>query len=410
MAEPVFSALGRLVTDTETFTRTWPREPTLWRSEGKFTDLLSLAALDEMLSGQALRRPAFRMVADGEVLAEPDYSRASLLYPDVPDTGRMADLLERGATLVMQGLQEYWRPLGDFCRTLARDLGHPVHANGYLTPPKAQGFHLHYDVQDVFILQIEGEKDWVLHEPVVEAPLPHESWERIRSGSGRAELVAPGTPAWGELTLRPGDSLWLPRGWIHAARTREVTSLHITITLYTLTRYWAFTELAARAGRASALKEALPAAFTADADAALAELAEIRAEAVAWLQETDLTDIAAAIRSSALAMFAPPARQPVTAVLADPDYLTAEFRVRSEGVLGIDLHGDAAVLRMPGRDVRVPARIEPGLRQLLASRRCRAADLTWLADDPSRAAVLRRLHREGVIEPVTNEHGNSEKD
>ena len=42
--------------------------------------------------------------------------------------------------------------------------------NAYITPESARGFEPHYDVHDVFVLQVSGEKHWSVHAPVREHP------------------------------------------------------------------------------------------------------------------------------------------------------------------------------------------------------------------------------------------------
>ena len=44
----------------------------------------------------------------------------------------------------------------------------PVQINAYITPPQNRGFAAHYDVHDVFVLQIAGRKTWRIHEPVLD--------------------------------------------------------------------------------------------------------------------------------------------------------------------------------------------------------------------------------------------------
>src|SRR6266480_4558078 len=84
--------------------------------------------------------------------------------------GRLPLLPGRGATLVLQGLHRTWPPLVAFASELAAELGHPVQVNAYVTPPQNTGFAAHYDVHDVFVLQIAGRKKWRVHEPVLTDP------------------------------------------------------------------------------------------------------------------------------------------------------------------------------------------------------------------------------------------------
>ncbi len=81
-----------------------------------------------------------------------------------------------GATLVLQGLHRTWPPLVDFAQQLSTDLGHPVQVNAYVTPASNRGFDPHYDVHDVLVLQVAGEKRWTIHPPVHEHPLADQPW------------------------------------------------------------------------------------------------------------------------------------------------------------------------------------------------------------------------------------------
>ncbi|MGV7858540.1 JmjC domain-containing protein, partial [Mycobacterium kansasii] len=82
------------------------------------------------------------------------------------DSAKVLAEFASGATIVLQGLHRLWPPMIDFVRSMVDDLGHPVQANAYVTPPGSRGFDAHYDVHDVFILQVSGEKHWTVHPPV----------------------------------------------------------------------------------------------------------------------------------------------------------------------------------------------------------------------------------------------------
>ena len=140
---------------------------------------------------------------------------------------RIAEEFEGGATIVIQGLNLHWHPAALYCRELEVALGCPVQANAYYTPGSAQGFAVHHDTHDVFVLQVSGRKRWRLYEPVLELPLKKQRWS--------AELGDVGEPV-EDLVLEPGDTLYLPRGWPHEAATSDEESLHITVGLHPQTR------------------------------------------------------------------------------------------------------------------------------------------------------------------------------
>ena len=85
--------------------------------------------------------------------------------------------------------------------------------NAYVTPPSSQGFAPHYDTHDVFVLQISGEKHWLIHAPVHPDPLSTQPWTEHRAAVARAATASPSSTR----CCAPGDALYLPRGWIHSA-------------------------------------------------------------------------------------------------------------------------------------------------------------------------------------------------
>ena len=85
-----------------------------------------------------------------------------------------------------------------------------MQANAYYTPRGSQGFAVHHDTHDVLVLQVAGEKRWLLYEPLLELPLKHQRYSQA--------LGEHGEPT-DDLVLRAGDTLYLPRGWLHQAET-----------------------------------------------------------------------------------------------------------------------------------------------------------------------------------------------
>jgi ribosomal protein L16 Arg81 hydroxylase len=100
-----------------------------------------------------------------------------------------------------------------FAARLAEEVGHPVQVNAYVTPPQSRGFAAHYDVHDVFVLQVAGRKRWYVHEPVLVDPLPDQPWDQRKT-----EVTARAAePPLMDTVLAPGDALYLPRGFLHSA-------------------------------------------------------------------------------------------------------------------------------------------------------------------------------------------------
>src|ERR1700709_2525610 len=114
--------------------RYWGQRPYLDRAADQpggrtYTDLLSAAAVDELVSRRGLRTPFLRMAKSGSVLPAERFTRSGGAGAGAPDQvadDKVLDLLADGTTLVLQGLHRTWPPLVDFANALSGDLGHPV--------------------------------------------------------------------------------------------------------------------------------------------------------------------------------------------------------------------------------------------------------------------------------------------
>jgi len=234
------SCLARVVRDPDDFAaHAWGRQAVLSRAADlprSFADLLDQQAVDELVSRRGLRTPFLRVARAGSTLPERDFTAGAGAGAGIADQVS-DDLLVRlfadGATLVLQGLHRLWSPLIDFSQGLAADLGHPVQANAYVTPPANRGFAAHYDVHDVFVLQTHGRKRWQIHEPVHPSPLRDQPWDARRTAVEDAAVAEPFL----DEVLEPGDCLYLPRGWLHAATALGEVSTHVTVGVHTWTRH-----------------------------------------------------------------------------------------------------------------------------------------------------------------------------
>ena len=293
---------------------------------------------------------------------------------------RVAAQFDDGATIVMQALQHQHPPLAEFCRELERDLGHPAQANAYYTPQSAQGFKVHHDTHDVFCLQVEGEKRWLVYPPVLELPLKHQKYTD--------EMGEPGDPVL-DVTMGAGDTLYLPRGWLHQAMTSESPSLHLTVGINVAT--W---RDAVRAALDEAAEEEVVLRRGVEADAAVPDrlfdaLAErLRPEAVARRRRRSFVESRRAIRVDAFEQLR---------ALEDLDLETPLAR-RETVIAELELDEGEARLSYEGRTLRFPARIAPEVEFLVTSNEpFAAAELPGRLDDESRLILVRRLVREGFL-------------
>ena len=243
MAAPLAedSALDRLVAvgRDQFAAEYWGQEPLLSPAAdlpGGFFELFDANAIDELVSQRGLRTPFLRVAKDGVTLGDKAFTAPGGVGAGIGDQvsdDRLVRLFAEGSTIVLQALHRVWPPILEFCQRLAAELGHPVQANAYVTPPQNQGFSAHYDVHDVFVLQIEGQKQWRIHRPVLVSPLRDQPWNDRRADVGKRAEEAPLM----EPLLKPGDCLYLPRGYMHAATALGGVSTHLTLGIHVWTRF-----------------------------------------------------------------------------------------------------------------------------------------------------------------------------
>ncbi|WP_432509631.1 cupin domain-containing protein [Kineococcus auxinigenes] len=386
-------------------TEHWNTRPLLVRAAERsgqggradFDDLLSTADVDELLGPRALRTPFFTMVKDGVGLPRSAFTRSAVAgnqqLSDLPDSDGIARSFADGATIVLQALHRTWPPLATFCADLAAELGHQCQVNVYVTPPGAQGFKPHHDTHDVVVLQVDGRKHWTIHPPAVELPLKSQPSKALGPDpvGGRAPVI--------DTVLEPGDALYLPRGWLHSARTTEERSVHLTVGLLATTWADVLADAVASAGRDDvALRRALP------LPGQDLELGEFRAAAARWLEGLDEAAVRRLVQRRRER--AVPA-EPVGALAQDATAraLTAGTRLRPRRGLTTRLAdaGERVELVLPDRRVAFPGWVRPALEQVLASATTSAGELaaaaTGVAEDDA-LVVLRRLLRENVLLPA----------
>ena len=316
-----------------------------------------------------------------------DISWRPVSFSGTADVGRVLREFEEGATLVLQGLHHSWPPLAEFCRVLERELGHPAQANAYFTPRDAQGLPVHHDTHDVFSLQVAGGKRWLVYEPALELPLKDQHY--------RPEHGAPGEPVH-DVLLRPGDTLYLPRGWLHEAKTSSTDSLHITVGVNVHT--WL-----------DAIKAALrecedDVGFRRSPDGDAQDLV------ARLLERLDPEAVAARQRRRLVSTRRPVLPGQLTQLRA-LETLALDTPLERRPTVLFDL--DGRTLRYEGKELVFPGGAEEALDFVASAEEpFAAAEIPGDLDEPSRLVVVRRLVREGFLrlsEPAPSNGADAEE-
>ncbi len=346
-------------------------------------NVFSIAAVDELLSQRGLRTPFLRMAKDGQVIAAKQFSGPGGTGAMIADQVRDEDVLRlfsEGSTIVLQGLHRTWRPVNDLAARLAAELGHPVQVNAYITPPQSQGFAPHYDTHDVFVLQIAGTKQWTVHEPVT--ALPTAPWDTVADQVAHQARKTPVIAT----TMRPGDCLYLPRGFIHSAAALAQTSVHLTFGVHAITEADIVAAILAQV-QAADWRASMPVGWdplaAGDAVRALVDAVHARLDAV------DITAVGHALHDTRATTQRPEPLSPVTQATAAARLRPGDV-VRMRRFLNARLADDALILP-GGQRVEVATGDRDAIRTLLSGHAVTVRELTC---DMS---TITRLLRDGVL-------------
>ena len=362
-----------------------------------YDDLFSLDAVDELLSRRGLRTPFLRIAKNGSVVGDSQFTGPAGAGAEIADQVRddkVAALFAGGHTVVLQALHRTWPALVDFSTQLSTDAGHPVQINAYITPAESQGFSAHYDVHDVFVLQVAGEKHWTVHEPVHLDPLRNQPWtDHARAVEEAARDQAPVI----DEVLRPGDALYVPRGFLHSAKALGGVSAHLTVGLHTLTRYLLVQELAALAANQPALRTALPLGFDPGDPEHLAQVLPQVVELFTQELRTATPDaLADRLRRRTWSSNRPAPLSPL-AHAASIASLSVGTTVRLRAGLRCRLvPGDPLVLQLPDRTITFPTATTAAVTELVSGADCKVGNLPGL-DDADQLVLVRRLLTEAVV-------------
>lgn len=213
----------------------WPDEPRVYEREaGELDRVINPESIDHYLETGCVPADEIAVVSDGVAL-HPDRHRTA----GRTDPAKLRSLYEDGHTIRLGNLQRVVPFLADVSRGIQQETGYSNYLHAFVTPPGRQGLLHHWDQQMAVIVQIAGSKRWQLWRPMFPSPM-REYQESFRVWDPgfipRWEAMGPDL----EVDLRPGESLLLPRGWVHNphALDSEARSIHLTFAIRERTPVW----------------------------------------------------------------------------------------------------------------------------------------------------------------------------
>ncbi len=376
----------------------WEDAPLVLEGRGReiFDGLLSLDELDQILTTTGLRYPTFRLIKQGKALPTQSYTVGPIEW----GTGavdafinyeNVRSLMRDGATLVLEAIQRSYEPLAELSRLFEKHLSCPAPINLYCTPPNAQGLLPHFDVQNVFVLQLHGSKHWKVYEPHMNRPLRnHANFGAVEPG----ELLH-------DVTLRPGDLLYMPRGFVHCAQTTDELSVHVSVSMIPYSWADVFRELINRLPEDVRFREAVPLQPAGPADCDEGLEARFTQLMTVLAEDSDLEDTLDAMGLRFVATRLPDTRGQLVALEpTDAITLASTLETKPGIIWRVEADTNHAHLHFHGKTTSFPWHALATVRWIANASRFTVGDIPGDLDDDTRCSLAQHLIDEGFLQRI----------
>ncbi len=198
----------------------------------KFADVMSWDILTNMLNMTSIwSATSLAIVLDKREIPAEQYCRPAIDRNNQqnlqPDAEKVKSWLRRGASLVTNDVDTLWPGTAAAADALEQRFGGKVQSNLYCSWNQRQAYDTHFDTHEVFALHVAGEKVWNIYEGRLDNPIANEACKGLEQeyhDQPRGAIAA-------EVTLRPGDLLYIPRGQYHDALASSDGAIHLSFGL-----------------------------------------------------------------------------------------------------------------------------------------------------------------------------------
>ena len=198
----------------------------------KFADVMSWDILTNMLNMTSIwSATSLAIVLDKREIPAEQYCRPAIDRNNQqnlqPDAEKVKSWLRRGASLVTNDVDTLWPGTAAAADALEQRFGGKVQSNLYCSWNQRQAYDTHFDTHEVFALHVAGEKVWNIYEGRLDNPIANEAFKSLGPeyhDQHRGAIAA-------EVTLRPGDLLYIPRGQYHDALASSDGAIHLSFGL-----------------------------------------------------------------------------------------------------------------------------------------------------------------------------------
>jgi hypothetical protein len=198
----------------------------------KFAFAMSWELLNGILDQSAIWTPqTLQLAINGNTVPPAQYVRQGLMRDGAPgaliDFDKVRALVRQGASIVLNGIETLTPGIKQIADALACETNGKVQANLYCSWKRQQAFDVHFDTHDVFAMQIAGDKVWRIYQRHFKDPVNHPAFKKLDTSFHHQHKGAPLM----EFTMRPGDLVYIPRGFYHDALAESEASVHVSFSV-----------------------------------------------------------------------------------------------------------------------------------------------------------------------------------
>ena len=226
-----FAELIAPISEEQFFAEYHDKKPLHIRAQtpDKLDDVMTWDTLSEILNMTAIWTPeTLKLFLDTKPIPPDQYCRQTTDRHGMPslqpDSRKVKSWLQRGASIVANDIDTLTPGLIAAANALELRLGGKAQSNLYCSWNQHQAFPTHFDTHEVFALHVAGEKVWRIYEGRLENPIASDDFKALDDdfhAAHRGELLE-------EVTLQPGDILYIPRGQYHDALASSDGCIHLS--------------------------------------------------------------------------------------------------------------------------------------------------------------------------------------
>jgi len=193
-------------------------------------EIMCLDILNKMLSIRSnWNNKNFKMILDRQPISYSNYSSVVLEHSSEvlrPDVDKVQNWILKGSSIILNEIEKLTNNLQDTVNDLQELTNGKCQGNLYFSMQSRQAFGPHCDDHDVFAFHFEGEKIWNIYENIEKNPINHPMFKySAEEREKKAGKIID------QVTLQPGDLLYLPRGQYHDALASKNGAIHIAFGL-----------------------------------------------------------------------------------------------------------------------------------------------------------------------------------